>query len=158
MNVTSADRPDAHMSSEPPAYWTRLAYESVIGFIRAEQAKRGFTQPQFWILRHLSPNDLSAHGHGMTLAQLQEAMAEYIRPEDDLATEAEELLGRGRIRRASDDKLVLTDEGEATRLAWKAYGPEIRAIVQEGIDDADYATTIKVLKKLISNTRPDLAG
>ena len=156
--MTSADRPDAHPSSEPPAYWTRLAYESVIGFIRAEQGKRGFTQPQFWILRHLSPHDLSEHGHGMTLLQLQEAMAEYIRPEDDLGAEAEVLLGRGQLRRATDGTLFLTDEGEAARLAWKAHAPEIRALVHEGIDDADYATTIKVLKKLISNTRSELAG
>jgi hypothetical protein len=157
-NVSSAHRPEARTSSEPPAYWTRLAYESVIGFIRAEQGKRGFTQPQFWILRHLSPHDLSAHGDGMTVLQLEEAMAEYIRPEDDLEAEAEELLSRGQIRRAADGTLSLTEEGEVARLAWKAYAPEIRALVFEGIEDAEYATAIKVLKKLISNTRSEPAG
>jgi DNA-binding MarR family transcriptional regulator len=134
-----------------------LAYESVIRFIRAEQHKRGFTQPQFWILRHLSPHDLSPDGEGMTLLELNEAMAEYLRPEDDLAEEAERLLSRGLVLRAPDGNLFLTDEGEAARLEWKAHAPEIRALVHEGIDEADYATTIEVLKKLISNTSSPLA-
>jgi hypothetical protein len=145
----------AEPSSEPPAYWTRLAYESVIAFIRAEQGKRGFSQPQFWILRHLSPHDLSADGRGMTVPELQAAMAEYIRPEDDLAAEAEALLERDLLRSDSDGSLVLTDAGEQTRLAWKAYGPEIRALIHRGIDDADYAVAVRVLKRLIANTALD---
>ena len=35
----------------------------------------------------------------------------------------------------------------------KAHAPAIRARIHEGIDEADYATTVKVLRRLISNTR-----
>ena len=49
---------------------------------------------------------------------------------------------------------MLTEEGEATRREWKTYGPEIRALIHRGIDDADYAVTIEVLKRLVANTTP----
>ncbi|MCW2877720.1 MAG: MarR family transcriptional regulator [Sphaerisporangium sp.] len=35
-----------------------MAYEEIIGFIRRQQAELGFTQPQYWMLRHLSKNHL----------------------------------------------------------------------------------------------------
>ncbi|MBM6405773.1 hypothetical protein JQN72_16135 [Phycicoccus sp. CSK15P-2] len=140
------------LATEPPAYWTRLAYEAVIGFIRREQERRGFSQPQFWILRHLSPDDLSSDGRAMTPAELRSAMAEYIRPEDDLEAEASTLASRGLLARDDSGAFALTEEGEATRLCWKDFGPEIRAMIHAGIDDADYITTVKVLQRLISNT------
>ena len=143
---------DLPRADEPAAYWTKLTYESVIKFIRAEQARRGFSQPQFWILRHLSPQDLLADDRGLTLAELQSAMAEYIRPEDDLPREAALLLERGFLRRDGEGRLFLTDAGEEARLAWKAFAPEIRALVHRGIDDADYVAALKVMQRLIRNT------
>jgi hypothetical protein len=138
------------------AYWTRLAYESIIRFTRDEQAKRGFTQPQFWILRHLSGHDLAPDdGAAMTIPQLQEAMTEYIRPDDDLASEAEVLIGRGWIHADHDGRLRLTDAGEAARLQMKQSAPEIRSLIHRGIDDADYVAALKVLHKLIANTTPE---
>ncbi|MEU1245487.1 MarR family transcriptional regulator [Micromonospora arida] len=135
------------------AYWTRLAYESIIRFTRDEQAKRGFTQPQFWILRHLSPHDLAPDdGAAMTIPQLQQAMTEYIRPDDDLASEAEVLLGRGWIHADRDGCLRITDAGEAARLQMKQSAPEIRSLIHRDIDDADYVAALRVLHKLIANT------
>ncbi|MGW1667379.1 MarR family transcriptional regulator [Streptomyces sp. NPDC002324] len=142
---------DAELAGQPAAYWTGVAYESLIAYTRAQQAAKGYTQPQFWLLRNLSPNDISPDGDGMTLPELRAAMASYIRPEDDLAAESEILLERGRLTRDADDRLWLTAEGEQARVDLARNAPAIRAALHEGIDDADYVTTVKVLQRLIRN-------
>ncbi|MEV5695677.1 MarR family winged helix-turn-helix transcriptional regulator [Micromonospora globbae] len=144
---------DAELAAQPAAYWTGLAYEALISFTRARQAELGFTQPQFWLLRNLSSNDLSPDGQGMTIPQLREAMATYLRPEDDLHAEAEVLLERGWLRRDGENRLWITEAGEEARLRLKAHAPAIRARIHEGIDDADYVAALKVLGKLMKNTQ-----
>ena len=143
---------DAGLAAEPAAYWTRLAYEAVISFTREQQVARGFTQPQYWILRNLSKNDVSPDGQGMTIPALEEAMSAYLREEDDLAAEAAILLDRGWLSRDGEDRMWITEEGERGRVALKGHAPAIRAMIHEGIDDADYVTAVKVLQRLIRNT------
>ena len=96
-------------------------------------------------------NDISPDGKGMTVAELREAMSSYIRPEDDLAAEAEELLERGWLTKDTEDRLWLTPEGEQARVDLARNAPAIRAALHEGIDDADYVTAVKVLQQLIRN-------
>jgi hypothetical protein len=143
---------DTELARQPAAYWTRLAYESIIAFTRAQQDERGYTQPQFWLLRHLSDNDISTDGRGMTVAELREAMTEYIRAEDDLEVESEVLLRRGWLRRDDDGRLWLTAAGEEARVAMTQAAPAIRALIHEGIDDTDYVTALRVLQRMIQNT------
>jgi len=143
---------DAELAGQPAAYWTGVAYESLIGFTRARQAEFGFTQPQFWLLRNLSGNDISPDGHGMTVAELRQAMSSYLRAEDDLDGEAEVLIGRGWLTRDDRARLWITEAGEEARLRLKQHAPAIRARIHEGIDDADYVTTLKVLHRMIRNT------
>jgi hypothetical protein len=87
---------DAELAGQPAACWTGVAYEALIAYTRARQAEKGYTQPQFRLLRNLSGNDISPDGAGMTPSELRQAMASYLRPEDDLAAEAAVLLERGR--------------------------------------------------------------
>ncbi|WP_217199710.1 MarR family transcriptional regulator [Streptomyces buecherae] len=149
--MTTQQMSDAEIAGQPAAYWTGVAYEALIAFIRARQAEKGHTQPQFWLLRNLSANDLSPSGEGMSLPALREAMASYLRPEDDLAAEAEGLLERGWLRRDAEGRLWLTDEGERARVDLARNTPAIRAVLHDGIADADYVTTVKVLQRLIHN-------
>ncbi|MFD7235305.1 MarR family winged helix-turn-helix transcriptional regulator [Streptomyces syringium] len=142
---------DAELAGQPAAYWTGIAYEALIAYTRAQIAAKGYTQPQFWLLRNLSENDISPDGQGMTVPELREAMASYIRPEDDLAAEAEPLLERGWLTRDAEDRLWLTEEGEQARVDLARNAPAIRAALHEGIDDADYVTTMRVLQQLIHN-------
>ncbi|MFI7322773.1 MarR family transcriptional regulator [Streptomyces venezuelae] len=130
---------------------TGIAYEALIAYTRAQQAEKGYPQPQFWLLRNLSVNDISPDGEGMTLPELREAMSSYIRPEDDLAAGAEGLLERGWLTRDTKDRLWLTPEGEQARVDLARNAPAIRAALHEGIDGADYVTTVKVLRRLIRN-------
>ncbi len=142
---------DENLAAQPVAYWTKLAYEDTIGFIRRQQAELGFTQPQFWILRHLSKDDLSPDGQGMTVPELTTAMKTYLRPEDDIAAEAETLLTRSWITRDQDARLWITPAGDAARADLKTHAPAWRDRIHEGIDDADYVTTLKVLQRMMRN-------
>ncbi|MEU1674928.1 MarR family transcriptional regulator [Streptomyces roseifaciens] len=149
--MTTQQMSDAELAGQPAAYWTGMAYDALIAFTRARQVEKGYTQPQYWLLRNLSVNDISPDGEGMTLPGLREAMRSYIRPEDDLAAESAALVERGWLRRDAEDRLWLTEEGERARADLARTAPAIRAALHEGIDDADYVTTMKVLQQLILN-------
>ncbi|MER7051393.1 MULTISPECIES: MarR family transcriptional regulator [unclassified Streptomyces] len=150
--MTTRPMSDAELAAQPSGYWTGLAYEAVISFVRARQAELGFTQPQFWLLRNLSDNDLSPDGRGMTVLELQQAMSSYLRPEDDLGAEAEVLLERGWLTRDTGGRLWITASGEEARASLQQHTPAIRDHIHRGIDDADYVTTLKVLQRMIRNT------
>ncbi|MFH8978608.1 MarR family transcriptional regulator [Streptomyces sp. NPDC017890] len=150
--MTAQPTSDAELAGQPAAYWTGVAYEALIAYTRAQQAEKGYTQPQFWLLRNLSRNDISPDGQGMTLAALQAAMSSYIRAEDNLEAEAEALLERGWLTRDAQHRFWLTDAGEQARVDLARNAPAIRAALHRGIDDADYVTTVKVLQQLIRNT------
>ncbi|MFD5713665.1 MarR family transcriptional regulator [Streptomyces pharetrae] len=150
--TASQDFTDAELAAQPAAYWTGVAYEALIAFTRARQAELGFTQPQYWLLRNLSPNDLSPDGRGMTLPELRQAMRSYLRPGDDLSAEAHALLERGRLTRDGDGRWWITEAGEAARAGLKQHAPAIRARIHEGIEDADYVTALRVLQRMIRNT------
>ncbi|MFE7385569.1 MarR family transcriptional regulator [Streptomyces zhihengii] len=149
--MTTQQISDAELAGQPAAYWTGVAYEALIAHTRAQMAERGYTQPQFWLLRNLSENDISPDGKGMTLLELQAAMTSYIRPEDDLAAEARVLVERGWLTWDTEDRLWLTKEGEQARVDLARNAPAIRGVLHEGIEDADYVTTLKVLQQFIRN-------
>ncbi|MCF3169327.1 MULTISPECIES: MarR family transcriptional regulator [Streptomyces] len=142
---------DAELAAEPAAYWTGIANKALVTYTRAWQAEKGYTQPQFWLLRNLSAEDISPDGAGMTLPELQEAMASYIQPQDDLATEAAELVRRGWLRQDADGALWITEEGERARLDLKRNTPALLAALHAGISVEDYVTTVKVLRQFVRN-------
>lgn len=150
-STSTGTQPDAALAAQPAAYWTGVAYEALIAYTRARQAEKGYTQPQFWLLRNLSAHDLSPDGRGMTLPELRGAMASYLRPEDDLAAEAAVLLERGWLTRDAADRFRISEEGERVRGDLARNAPAIRAALHEGIDDTDYVTAVKVLQRLIRN-------
>lgn len=150
--MTTQHISDAELAAQPAAYWTGVAYEALIAFTRAQQAELGITQPQFWLLRNLSKNDISPDGHGMTIPELQEAMSSYLRSEDDLKAESEVLLERGRLTRDDKGRLWITEAGEEARVDVIQHAPAIRDRIHQGIDDSDYVTALKVLQQMIRNT------
>ncbi|CAM5674764.1 MarR family winged helix-turn-helix transcriptional regulator [Streptomyces aurantiogriseus] len=150
--MTTQHLSDVDLAAQPAAYWTGVANEALVSFTRARLAELGFTQPQYWLLRNLSKNDLSPDGHGMTVSELEQAMSTYLRREDDLSAAAEVLLERGWLVRDSEGRLWITESGDEARAGLKQHAPAIRDRVHQGIDDADYVTTLKVLQQMIRNT------
>ena len=147
---TAKESENSELANEIAAYWTRLAYDSIIAFTRASLVKRGCTQPQFWLLRHLSTQDLASDERGRTLAELERAMRDYLRDEDDLASAADALVTRGWLTR-DGQRLRITDLGEDRRLDIVRHAPDIRAQIHAGVDDADYITTVKTLQQMVRN-------
>ncbi|MFI6265596.1 MarR family transcriptional regulator [Micromonospora sp. NPDC051006] len=150
--MTTQHLSDAELAAQPAAYWTGVAYEALIAFTRARQAEFGFTQPQFWLLRNLSKNDISPDGYGMTIAELRQAMSSYLRSEDDLEAESAVLVDRGWLTRDGEGRLWITEAGDEARVDLKKQAPGIRDRIHHGIDDADYVTALKVLQQMIRNT------
>lgn len=108
--------------------------------------------PGYWLLRNLSPNDVSPDGQGMIIPELQQAMSSYLGAEDDLQTEAQVLVGRGWLTRDDEGRLWITAAGDQARADLKQHAPAMRDRIHQGIDDADYVTTLKVLQQMIRNT------
>lgn len=152
--LIDADLTDTELAAQPAAYWTGLANQALVTYTRVWLAELGISQPQYWLLRNLSKNDLSPDGQGMTVPELERTMSSYLRPEDDLAAESEVLLGQGRLTRDEAGRLWITETGEAARVGVKAHVPAFRDRVHDGIDDADYVTTLKVLRRMLRNTAP----
>ncbi|WOX20745.1 MarR family winged helix-turn-helix transcriptional regulator [Streptomyces solicathayae] len=152
--TTDADLTDAELAAQPAAYWTGLANQALVAFTRTWLAELGISQPQYWLLRNLSRNDLSPDGQGMTVPELRQAMSSYLRPEDDLAAESEILVDQGRLTRDEAGRLWISEAGEAARVDVKTHVPAFRDRVHAGIDDADYVTTLKVLRQMLRNTAP----
>ena len=151
--MTAPQSSDARLAKEVAAYWTRLAYESIIAFTWTQQAERGYSQRQFWLQRHLSTQDLAADDEGMTLPELAPAVAEL--PARGRRSGVGERHARPtRLAGAGRTAPENSDLGEQARVTIGSHAPEIRALIHQGIDDADHATTIKVLQRLIRNTRP----
>ena len=150
--MTTLQLPDVELAGQPAAYWTGVAYESIIAFTRARQAELGMTQPQFWLLRNLSKNDLLPDGGGRTVPELRQAMTSYLRAEDDLDVEADALVDRGWLSRDENGRLRITEAGENARIRLSRHAPAIRSLIHKGIDDKDYITALKVLRQLILNT------
>ncbi|MGW0661490.1 MarR family winged helix-turn-helix transcriptional regulator [Streptodolium elevatio] len=150
-NTAAAPATDAALAGQPVGYWAGLAHREVIAYIRSRQAEIGITQPQFWLLRNLSADDLSPDGAPQSLEELAEAMSTYLLPTDDLGPEAAALVARGWLAEEGDGRVRITPEGEAARLRVKEIGPSVRAHIHEGISDADYATTVRVLQRMIAN-------
>ncbi|MEV3987763.1 MarR family winged helix-turn-helix transcriptional regulator [Streptomyces sp. NPDC049837] len=151
------DHADMELAKQPIGYWTGVANDAVIGYIRGELARLGTSQPQYWLLRHLSVNDLNPDGQGQTVPELTGRMREFLRAEDDLGAESDRLVERGRLRRDGERRLWITDAGEAARADIKRHVPAWRERLHDGIDDADYVTTVKVLRRMVENVGREAA-
>ncbi|MFJ9949997.1 hypothetical protein [Kitasatospora sp. NPDC091207] len=103
----------------------------------------------------MSKHDISPDGHGMTVPELVDAMRTYLCPEDRVADEAETLLERGRVTRDGAGRLWITESGDAARAGLKTHAPAWRDLIHEGVDDADYATTLRVLRRMVRNVGGD---
>ncbi|GLW10443.1 hypothetical protein Misp01_55710 [Microtetraspora sp. NBRC 13810] len=151
---------DAELARQPIGYWSGAAHRAIIACIRGELAALGLSQPQYWVLRYLSAGDLSPDGQGLTLAELTDRVRTYLGDRDDLEADVADLLERGWITRDAGHRLWITEAGKEAHARGKAHAPGLRARIHDGIDDADYVTTLKVLRRMIRNVGddPDASG
>ena len=60
------------------------------------------------------------------------------------------------MTRDGDGRLRITEAGDAARAGLKTHAPDWRARIHDGIDDADYVTTLTVLRRMMRNVGSDL--
>jgi len=135
----------AELASQPIGYWTGEAHRRVVGRIRSDLALEGLTQPHWWTLNHVA-------GAPGTLTRA--ALAERLQPFDDQGTDFEavfdDLITRGWLA-ATAGTLTTTEAGEAGRLRAATRGQRANELMHDGVDPADYAVAVNVLRRVIGN-------
>ncbi|WP_404960706.1 MarR family transcriptional regulator [Streptomyces sp. 147326] len=143
--MTIKEYPQEQLAAQPIGYWTRAAAELIIGGLRAALAEENLTQPHWWALNHMA-----ATPGEWTRATLTAKLAPFDDQNTDFEALYADLTARGWITEA-DDRLTLTEAGEAGRLRAHDRNAKVHARMREGIDDATYAATINTLRLLVAN-------
>ncbi|MFG3115635.1 MarR family transcriptional regulator [Streptomyces sp. NPDC048197] len=143
--VTLKDYPEEELAAQPIGAWTGEAYRRVVGGLRAQLAVEDLTQPHWWTLNHAA---------GAPGTWTRAALTERLRPYDDLGTDFDavydDLTARGWLTEDADG-MTLTEAGEAGRQRAHERNLRVHRRTHEGIDTADFVTTINVLRRMVAN-------
>jgi len=134
------------LAAQPIGAWTGQAYRRVVGALRAQLAVEDLTQPHWWTLNHAA---------GAPGKWTRTTLTERLTPYDDLGTDFEtvydDLAARGWLTEADTGAMTLTEAGEAARLRARDRNLTVHHQAHEGIDTADFVTTINVLRRIVAN-------
>lgn len=133
---------------QPLGFWTARAGEAIRARTRGRLAELGVTQPQWWVL-----HQLSLHPTGMSDGDI----VSVVGPNDSDEAIVHAIasgIERGWIAR-SGELVRLTDTGTEQFHAAAEVQRELNDERRQGISDRDYATTIEVLQRTITNVGGD---
>lgn len=133
---------------QPLGFWTARAGEAIRARTRGRLAELGVTQPQWWVL-----HQLSLHPTGMSDGDI----VSVVGPNDSDEAIVHAIasgIERGWIAR-SGELVRLTDTGTQRFHAAAEVQRELNDERRQGISDRDYATTIEVLQRTITNVGGD---
>ena len=128
----------------PIGYWIKKADELLTARVDAAQQANGLTRLGWQVLNLIQ--DVAAPS--------RDEIAKTLRPFADAATVDQTLDGlvdQGLVRRLSAGLLELTAEGAKLHQRATETQKTVRHRAVEGIDGADYATTVRVLQRLVRN-------
>ncbi|KUJ69840.1 hypothetical protein ACZ90_08595 [Streptomyces albus subsp. albus] len=137
------------LAAQPIGAWSGEAYRRVVGALRAQLAVEGLTQPHWWTLNHVA----GAPGE-WTRATLIERLARY----EDLGIDFDEVFDDLVAREwLTEDTgaMTLTEAGEAGRVRARERNARVHQQTHEGIETADFVTTINVLRRMVANLGGD---
>ncbi|MEU1073039.1 MULTISPECIES: MarR family transcriptional regulator [unclassified Streptomyces] len=143
--MTIKEYPQETLAAQPIGYWAREAASLVIGGLRTALAVEDLTQPYWWALNHIA----GAPGH-WTRASLTAKLTPFDDQDTDFDAVFTDLASRGWTAE-TDGTLVLTDAGEAGRLRAHDRNAKVHTRMRTGVDDAAYAATIDVLRRVVAN-------
>jgi hypothetical protein len=149
VSVTLKEYSQEELAAQPIGAWTGMACRLVVGALREQLAVEDLTQPHWWTLNHVA-----GEPGKWTRTTLIERLAKW----DDLGTDFngvfDDLVDRGWL--AEDAGLMtLTEAGENGRVRAKERNLRVHQQVHEGIDPADFVTTINVLRRMVANLGGD---
>ncbi|WP_327723640.1 MarR family winged helix-turn-helix transcriptional regulator [Streptomyces europaeiscabiei] len=140
---------DDELLAQPVGYWTLAAREVIEGHINSRLSELGVSQPHWWTLYRVGETE-----EGLSQDELVERM-HYTRPYVDTATTVlpavQDLLASGHLAITDNRRLQLTESGREKRKRLIEFLPKVLGEIHEGIDDKDYLTTLKVLRRMIHN-------
>ncbi|MEU4358646.1 MarR family winged helix-turn-helix transcriptional regulator [Streptomyces virginiae] len=139
----------AQLAAQPIGYWSREVANLAIGALRTALAEEDLTQPHWWTLNHVA----GAPG-AWTRPTLTTKLAPYDDQHTDFDTVYDDLTARGWLAETTDG-MTLTEAGEAGRLRAQARNAKVHTAMRQGIDDAEYAATIDVLRRMAGNLGGD---
>jgi hypothetical protein len=147
MTATIREYSREELAAQPIGAWSGQAYRLVVGALRAQLAVEDLTQPHWWTLNHLA---------GAPGKWTRPLLTERLAPYDDQGTDFDEvyddLVARGWL--TEDDEtgtMTLTEAGEEGRLRARDRNARVHQRTHEGIDPADFVTTINVLRRMVAN-------
>ncbi|MEV7680211.1 MarR family transcriptional regulator [Streptomyces sp. NPDC088341] len=133
------------LAAQPIGAWSGEAYRRVVGALREQLAVESLTQPHWWTLNHVAGDPGS-----WSRATLIERLTKY----DDLGIDFngvfDDLVARGWLTEDSGT-MTLTDAGESGRVRARERNLRVHRQMHEGIDTADFVTTINVLRRMVAN-------
>ncbi|MER6852580.1 MarR family transcriptional regulator [Streptomyces flaveolus] len=149
MTVTLREYSQEELAAQPIGAWTGMACRLVVGALREQLAVEDLTQPHWWTLNHVA-----GEPGQWTRATLIERLAKWDDLGIDLNGVFDDLVDRGWL--AEDAGLMtLTEAGENGRVRAKERNLRVHQQVHEGIDPADFVTTINVLRRMVANLGGD---
>ncbi|CAM3174894.1 MarR family transcriptional regulator [Stackebrandtia soli] len=141
---------DDALASQPVGYWSGLAHSVVTAYLRDAMARIDVTQPQYWVLNRVNAGDVPPTRHEVVaqLTPLADGPHEISRVVD-------QLLHRGWLTVDAEERLRLSDSGQAARARLRALATDLRATVHAGISDVEYVAALKVLRRMVANVEAD---
>ncbi|MEU8700355.1 MarR family winged helix-turn-helix transcriptional regulator [Streptomyces sp. NPDC048680] len=134
-------------ATQPVGYWSGLAHTVVTRHLRDAMARIDVTQPQYWVLNRVNGGSSAPPSREELVIQLT-PLADG---PDEMGRVVDQLVHRGWLRIDARHRLHLTEAGEAARVRLRELVTELRAVVHEGISDAEYVTALKVLRRMVAN-------
>ncbi len=133
---------------QPLGFWTVRAGEAIRARTRGRLAELGVTQPEWWVL-----HQLSMHPSGMEENEVI-AIVGPNESDESIVDAIAAGVGKGWIDRAGS-RVRLTDDGADRFHAAAEVQRQLNDERRQGISDREYATTIEVLQRTITNVGGD---
>ncbi|MFF2039506.1 MarR family transcriptional regulator [Kitasatospora sp. NPDC058170] len=145
MSVAIKEYSPEELAAQPIGAWSGEAYRQVVGALRAQLAVEDLTQPHWWTLNHVAGSPAT-----WSRATLTERLTAYEDLGIDFDGVFDDLLARGWVTEEAG-VMTLTEAGEDGRLRARERNLRVHEQMHEGIDTADFVTTINVLRRMVAN-------
>ncbi|GGT00246.1 hypothetical protein GCM10010222_47290 [Streptomyces tanashiensis] len=137
---------DDMLATQPIGYWSGLAHTTVTRHLRDAMARIDVTQPQYWVLNRVDGGPAAP-----TRAEVVAQLTPLADGPHEMSRVVDQLNHRGWLRIDAEERLHLTEAGEAARVRLRAMVTGLRAVVHRGISDEEYVAALKVLRTMVAN-------
>jgi hypothetical protein len=150
VSVEIKEYPTDELAAQPIGAWSGEVYRRVVEALRAQLAVEDLTQPHWWTLNHVA-----GEPGRWTRAALTERLTPYDDQGSDFDGVFDDLVARGWLTEGEGGGMTLTEAGEAGRLRARERNLRVHERTHEGVDTADFVTTINVLRRMVANLGGD---